>query len=92
MGDATAAALSALRHPRYWRSVHFVPAAAGQAWRMVVTYTNGHPQTIDIPPDTYREVLDLVALVRTAPGYVADEAAWRLFVERGRDYDVEGTP
>jgi hypothetical protein len=92
MGDAVAASLSQLRHPRYWRRVDFYPAPAGQSWQMKVTYTRGHPQEIEIPPDLYNEVLDLLALVQRATGYVADEAAWQAYIDRGRDYDVHGTP
>ena len=93
MSDATAAALSQLRHPRYWSRVDLTVAPAGQSWTMTVTYVgNAHPQEILIPPDLYREVLYLLALVQKVTGYVADDAAWDKFVERGRDYDVHGTP
>jgi hypothetical protein len=59
---------------------------------MEVRYVTGHPQRIELPPDAYREVLDMLAFVRTLDGYVKDEAAWARYVNRGRDYDVAGTP
>jgi hypothetical protein len=92
MGDATAAALSQLRNPRDWTHVQFTPAPPGQSWTMEVSYVSGYPQTIQLPPDAYMEVLDLIVLVRQLDGYVTDEGAWEKFVERGRDYDVAGTP
>jgi hypothetical protein len=58
---------------------------------MQVVYTTGHPQTILIPPDTFREVIDLLTFVRAVDGYVTDEDAWSKYVERGRDFDVAGT-
>lgn len=92
MGDATAVALSALRNPRDWRAVHFTPAPAGQSWSMTVEYVSGHPQTIQLPPDAYREVIDLLTFVGRLDGYVNDEGAWGRYVDRGRDFDVAGTP
>jgi hypothetical protein len=59
---------------------------------MEVRYTSGHPDTVTLPPDAYREVLDLLTFVRTLDGYVGDEAAWARYVQRGRDFDVAGTP
>jgi hypothetical protein len=91
MSDGTAAALSQLRHPRTWRRVDFTPAPPGQPWRMRVTYTRGY-QEIELPPDLYREVLDLLALVQKVNNYTADDSAWNNYIERGRDYDVHGTP
>lgn len=92
MGDATAIALSALRPPRDWKAVHFTPAPAGQSWSMTVDYVRGHPQTILLPPDTYREVIDLLTFAGRLEGYVGDDAAWARYDERGRDFDVAGTP
>lgn len=92
MSDATAVALSQLRPPSTWREVHFTPAPAGQSWTMEVVYVRGHPQVIQLPPDAYREVLDLLTFVQILGGYVGDEAAWDNFIDRGRDFDVSGTP
>jgi hypothetical protein len=93
MSDSVAAALSQLRHPRYWSRVDFTAAPNGQSWTMRVEYVgNSHPQEILIPADLYREVLDLLALVRKVDGYTADDDAWKDYVNRGRDYDIAGTP
>jgi hypothetical protein len=92
MADSVAAALSGLRNPRTWRKVDLTPAPAGQPWSMTVTYVSGYPQTIEIPADQYLDVLHLLALIGRTDAYVPDEAAWRNFIQRGRDYDVHGTP
>ena len=87
MADHVAAVVSGLRHPRYWKEVTFYAAASGP-WTIRVEYTIGHPQEIQLDAGDWQELYELLKYVMVTGGYVADEAAWRRFIERGREFDV----
>jgi len=101
LGDDAAAALSQLRRgPSQWKRVTLTPTAVpadpmetAAPWTMTVEYVRGYPQTILIPAESAREVLDMLSLVdATTPHGAADTGEWESWEERGRDFDVEGTP